>query len=209
MLRGTPGQCFKTLSQVAACNLTRVPATYRFAPAVAMCKCTDTAVTPPLGQGLRGLDMYDLYDRAARTRGEATMRCVCVSFRRLGTVDAEVLRIEQHSLFNVASAYLLRRRHAKRSAKLQESQIQSKHTSHSSHQPLTPLWCGQAHRSPLGLKPCKTIKIWATGTVKRVADGLTDKRSRQAKKILLQGAILWAWDADPEYEDLRNTLRPF
>ena len=47
----------------------------------------------------------------------------------------------------------------------------------------------------------KTIKIWASGTVKRVADGLTDRTSARAKKILPAGAILWAWDADPEYNE--------
>ena len=49
----------------------------------------------------------------------------------------------------------------------------------------------------------KTTKIWASGTVKRVADGLTDKRSARAKAIHCRaaGALLWAWDADPEYEE--------
>ena len=40
--------------------------------------------------------------------------------------------------------------------------------------------------------------IWAGGRVVRVADGLTDTRSPRAKKILPGGALLWAWDADPE-----------
>ena len=40
--------------------------------------------------------------------------------------------------------------------------------------------------------------IWAGGRVVRVADGLTDKRSRNAQKILPGGALLWAWEADPE-----------
>ena len=46
----------------------------------------------------------------------------------------------------------------------------------------------------------QTTKIWASGTVVRVADGLTDKRSKQGKKILPAGALLWAWEADAEYE---------
>ena len=46
-----------------------------------------------------------------------------------------------------------------------------------------------------------TVKIWASGTVKRVADGLVDKASARAKKILPAGALLWAWDADPEYDE--------
>ena len=43
--------------------------------------------------------------------------------------------------------------------------------------------------------------IWATGRVVRVADGLTDKRSSRAPKILPAGALLWAWDADPEFDE--------
>ena len=43
--------------------------------------------------------------------------------------------------------------------------------------------------------------IWSTGTVKRIADGLTDKRSKRAQKILPGGAVLWAWDADPEFDE--------
>ena len=34
-----------------------------------------------------------------------------------------------------------------------------------------------------------------------MADGLTDKSSARAKKILPAGAILWAWDADPAYNE--------
>ena len=47
----------------------------------------------------------------------------------------------------------------------------------------------------------RTVKIWAAGRVKRVADGLTDKRSPRARKILPAGMLLWAWDADPEYDE--------
>ena len=36
----------------------------------------------------------------------------------------------------------------------------------------------------------------------RVADGLTNTRSARAKKILPAGALLWAWDADPEFEEV-------
>ena len=34
-----------------------------------------------------------------------------------------------------------------------------------------------------------------------MADGLTDKRSQRAQKILPGGAVLWAWDADPEFDE--------
>lgn len=45
----------------------------------------------------------------------------------------------------------------------------------------------------------KPILIWATGRVKRVADGLLDKKSKRAQKVLPAGTVLWAWDADPEF----------
>ena len=43
--------------------------------------------------------------------------------------------------------------------------------------------------------------IWACGRVARVADGLSDKRSKLAKKVLPAGAVLWQWDADPEFDE--------
>ena len=43
--------------------------------------------------------------------------------------------------------------------------------------------------------------IWIPGRVVRVADGLTDKKSVRGKKLLPAGALLWAWDADPEFEE--------
>ena len=43
--------------------------------------------------------------------------------------------------------------------------------------------------------------IWSSGRVARVADGLTDKRSPRAKKVLPAGMVLWAWEADPEFDE--------
>lgn len=43
--------------------------------------------------------------------------------------------------------------------------------------------------------------IWTSGTVKRVADGLTDRRSSRARAILPGGALLWAWDEDSEFNE--------
>ena len=43
--------------------------------------------------------------------------------------------------------------------------------------------------------------IWTPGRVARVADGLTDKRSARARKILPADALLWAWDADEEFDE--------
>lgn len=36
----------------------------------------------------------------------------------------------------------------------------------------------------------------------RVADGLTDKRSQRATKLLPAGMLLWEWDADPEFGEV-------
>lgn len=45
------------------------------------------------------------------------------------------------------------------------------------------------------------VLVWAEGRVARVADGLSDKRSQRAKVVLPAGMVLWAWDADPEFEE--------
>lgn len=45
------------------------------------------------------------------------------------------------------------------------------------------------------------VLIWAEGRVARVADGLSDKRSKRAQVVLPAGMVLWAWDADPEFEE--------
>lgn len=45
------------------------------------------------------------------------------------------------------------------------------------------------------------ILIWTSGTVKRVADGLSDRRSSKARVVLPGGANLWAWDAGSEYNE--------
>ena len=43
--------------------------------------------------------------------------------------------------------------------------------------------------------------IWASGRVVRIADGLTNKRTKAARTVLPAGAVLWAWDADPEFDE--------
>ena len=44
-----------------------------------------------------------------------------------------------------------------------------------------------------------TQLIWATGRVARIADGLTDTRTKRGKALCPAGAVLWAWDADEEF----------
>eukprot|EP00966_Prymnesium_polylepis_P008945 206413-Prymnesium_polylepis.1 len=43
--------------------------------------------------------------------------------------------------------------------------------------------------------------IWSPVTVVRIADGLTDKRSPRARNILPGGAVLVAWEADPDFDE--------
>ena len=43
--------------------------------------------------------------------------------------------------------------------------------------------------------------IWVSGRVARVADGLSDRRSERAKTVLPAGMVLWAWEADPEFDE--------
>ena len=50
----------------------------------------------------------------------------------------------------------------------------------------------------------KAHLIWATGRVVKVADGLTDisgVSGRRTRRSCQQGALLWAWDADPEFDE--------
>ena len=35
----------------------------------------------------------------------------------------------------------------------------------------------------------------------RVPDGLADTRTKQGKKLLPAGALLWAWEADPAFDE--------
>ena len=47
----------------------------------------------------------------------------------------------------------------------------------------------------------KRVLIWASGRVARVADGLTDRRSKKAQTVLPAGMLLWTWEADPEFDE--------
>ena len=119
----------------------------------------------------------------------------------LGTKEADAARLEARSLFDVSR--LLEKAEAAREER--EARGISDHVE--AKQPKTApafdtnlvgkrlevLWPYKADG--------KTEKIWASGVVKRIADGLTDTRSPRARKILPAGALLWAWDADAEYEE--------
>ena len=122
--------------------------------------------------------------------------------KTLGTADADALRLEAQSLFNIERLYAraVAERARREAAGISDS-----------------VEVGQQQDAPkfdislVGkrLEVCwpykergKTVKIWASGTVRRVADGLTDTRTARAKKILPAGALLWAWDADPQFDEV-------
>ena len=42
---------------------------------------------------------------------------------------------------------------------------------------------------------------WSPGKVVRVADGRTDKKTARGKKLLPAGAVLWAWEADVDFDE--------
>jgi len=44
--------------------------------------------------------------------------------------------------------------------------------------------------------------IWSTGTIKLIADGLSEKRSSRAKKVLPADPVLRAWGADPDVNEM-------
>ena len=109
----------------------------------------------------------------------------------MGTADADVLRLEQQSIFNVSN--LLEKAKAARERREAAGISDSVEVRQDLEAPpfdtrLVGKW----------LEVCwpykedgRTVKIWATGRVKRVADGLTDKRSPRARKILPAGMLLW------------------
>ena len=61
------------------------------------------------------------------------------------------------------------------------------------------LYCSIPFDDPIwSCIPCLQIPLPGTDGV---ADGLTDRSSARAKKVLPAGAVLWGWDADPEYDE--------
>lgn len=123
--------------------------------------------------------------------------------KSLGTGDADALEIEARALF---SADELR---VKAEKAMQRRLVDGTSDAVENQQPLTPPPFDQALVGKklevlwkYFYKETKEPKfIWTTGRVVRVADGLSDKRSKRARKILPGGALLWAWDADPDFDE--------
>lgn len=122
--------------------------------------------------------------------------------KTLGTADADALRLEAKSLFNLDR--LLERAEAER-ARREAAGISD--SVEAAQQPDAPPFDTRLVGKRLEIcwpykEKGKTVKIWASGTVKRVADGLTDKASTRCSKILPAGALLWAWDEDKAWGEV-------
>ena len=119
----------------------------------------------------------------------------------LGTVDVGALEIEAKTNFNVSNLLV-----KAQAAQLRREAAGIADTAEMAQQGDAPSFDTRLVGKRLEVcwpykKDGVTCKIWASGTVKRIADGLTDKRSKRAQKVLPAGAVLWAWEADPEYDE--------
>ena len=121
--------------------------------------------------------------------------------KTLGTADPDVLALEAASVFNVdhllerAEAARLRREAAGISGRVQVQQPpRPSFDTQLVNRRLEICW-------PYKMPDGTTKKIWASGVIKRVADGLTHKRTERCTNILPAGALLWAWEADAEFEE--------
>ncbi|KAL1520481.1 hypothetical protein AB1Y20_022061 [Prymnesium parvum] len=134
---------------------------------------------------------------AAAAPPQLTARLV----KTLGTADVDAARLEAAGLFNTSN--LLARAEVARLRR----EAQGISDSVEVKQPPTapPFDTNLVGKRLEVCWPYKengtTVKIWASGVVKRVADGLTDKRSAKARQVLPAGALLWAWDEDKEFDE--------
>lgn len=120
------------------------------------------------------------------------------TIKALGVADADALRLEATSLFDLSNLK------AKAEAARERRERQGVSDRWEARQGPCPEFNSRLVGKRMEIcwpykENGQTVKIWASGTIKRVADGLTDKASKRAKKILPAGALLWAWDDDPEY----------
>ena len=126
--------------------------------------------------------------------------------KQLGTVDADVVEVESRAFFSMAE---MERKVEQALKRRRESGISD------DVEDMQPLRAPQFNHDLVGKRievlwkyfeksnGNKEHLIWASGRVVRVADGrLQTKRSKRARKVLPAGAVLWAWDADPEFGEV-------
>ena len=123
--------------------------------------------------------------------------------RALGTLDADAVEIEKKTLFSTEelqrkSDEAMQRRVADGTADDVEA-VQPSEAPAFDHN-LVGKWIEVRWRYT-DKDTGKYIYIWSPGKVVRVADGLADTRTKQGKKLLPAGALLWAWEADPAFDE--------
>ena len=121
----------------------------------------------------------------------------------LGTADADALEVEAKSLFSKeelklkAQAALKRREEAGISDSVERLQPKQ---APPFDQMLVGKWIEILWKY-FDKDTKQPTLIWATGRVIAIADGLTNKRSSRARKILPAGGLLWAWEADKTFDE--------
>ena len=120
--------------------------------------------------------------------------------RSLGALDADAVEVEKKTLFSTEelrrkSDEAMQRRVADGTAADVEALQPPKDQAPAFEQDPVDKW--------IEVYPCngEYIYIWSPGKVVRVADGLTDKTTKMGKKLLPAGAVLWAWEADAEFDE--------
>ena len=125
--------------------------------------------------------------------------------RSLGALDADAVEVEKKTLFSTEelrrkSDEAMQRRVADGTADNVEALQPPKDQAPAFDQDLVGKWIEVRWRYT-DKDTGEYIYIWSPGKVVRVADGLTDKKSAMGKKLLPAGAVLWAWEADAEFDE--------
>lgn len=130
--------------------------------------------------------------------------------KQLGTLDADAAAFEAKAIFSTEE--LKRKAAQERQRRIEAGIADAVEDMNQAEAPpfdqaLVGKWleiCWSYTNKDTGEK----VLVWSTGRVARVADGLTDKRSARAKKLLPAGALLWQWEADPEFEEAAGEHDP-
>ena len=125
--------------------------------------------------------------------------------RSLGALDADAVEVEKKTLFSTEelrrkSDEAMQRRVADGTAADVEALQPPKDQAPAFDQDLVGKWIEVRWRYT-DKDTGEYIYIWSPGKVVRVADGLTDKTTKMGKKLLPAGAVLWAWEADAEFDE--------
>ena len=122
---------------------------------------------------------------------------------QLGTANADALAVQQKAIFSAAE---LERKTAEAMARREASGVADRveRLRPQEAPPFTQQLVGKMVEVlwKYTLPDGSSQLIWATGRVSRVADGLTDTKTKRGKALMPAGAVLWAWDADAEFGEV-------